>query len=374
MEIEELTPIIYTLWPQPYFNGTLPNATNWPEEFNLTLPDSQRQTAVDDLFGFDDFQVHPIFPKIPLQYNIVLNDSIGSTPEAIYLLATSPTDRYTLCSIRASVSPNCSTNYRATTSGGTLNTNCQDNDERLTFAASNFTMTSRFPWSADWVNVASEWAMALALNDGIMDGKSSNAHLLTELIPTSPALDPQLPSISEALAVLAGNTLLLSALDSPFIHDPFNLPSPNTTQFFKAKISRQIYQSGGSQGWQRIFYIVLASVCLANLFCLMYFLHHGGLVTDFLEPQNSFCLSLLSPPSRALEGACGGGPTGEHYNKKWNIKLNEELGHLWFESSDDIEGSPKQRGSPSRKVEKEITPEDVARMYYKIRMKRTSWL
>lgn len=57
----------------------------------------------------------------------------------------------------------------------------------------------------------------LALNDGTVDGNGSNARVLTQLVPKTPALDPSLPSIAEAIAVMAGSTLLQSTKDAPFV-------------------------------------------------------------------------------------------------------------------------------------------------------------
>lgn len=57
----------------------------------------------------------------------------------------------------------------------------------------------------------------LALNDGTVDGNGSNARVLTQLVPKTPALDPALPSIAEAIAVMAGSTLLQSTKDAPFV-------------------------------------------------------------------------------------------------------------------------------------------------------------
>jgi hypothetical protein len=40
---------------------------------------------------------------------------------------------------------------------------------------------------------------------------------LTQLVPKTPALDPALPSIAEAIAVMAGSTLLQATKDAPFV-------------------------------------------------------------------------------------------------------------------------------------------------------------
>ena len=369
--------MVYTEWSSS--NGTVPNTTTWPNGFNLTL-DTPEKTLVDDLFGFSSNQVYPIFPKLPQPYNTVFNYSTIWGSEAVYLLATSPAGSYTLCSIRAALSPDCSTEYHSSGSGGSLETNC-DSDNRLAYGKANPTARNGM-WQPDWVNVASEWGNALSLNDGITDGKASNARLLTQLIPTSNTLDVSRPSISEALAVLAGCTLLLSSLDSPFIHF-WNYSATVQTltepqyEGFNARLNAMTYQSGGSQKWQSIFYIVLLLVFLTNLCCMIYFLVDGSLVTDFVEPQNLFCLSLLSPPSHALEGTCAGGPAKEHFSTRWNIKLDRTRDHFWIEHNEaHNRGARKYRNDWSgttQQTEFEMQS-PVTRMYSRIRKKRSSLL
>jgi hypothetical protein len=57
----------------------------------------------------------------------------------------------------------------------------------------------------------------LALNDGIVNGNGTNSRVLTQLTLQTPQLNPSLPSIAEALAVMAGSTLLQSTKDAPFV-------------------------------------------------------------------------------------------------------------------------------------------------------------
>lgn len=376
--------MVYELWPPTDNNGTIPNSTTWPNGFNLAMPSNLTKTSVDDLFGFDDINVHPIFPKLPLPYNTVLNFSSTWGPNAIYLLATSESTTYTMCSMRVALSPNCSTEYHASMSGGSLNTHCDDPNDRLAYGRSQ-PLAPNGKWYPDWVNIASLWAAAISLGDGINDAKSSNARLLTQLIPTAPALDPSLPSISEALAVLAGNTLLLSAIDSPFIHywnysATVNTLEPPQPQAFNATLKTQNYASGGTQPWQGIFYIVLTLVFITNVCCLLYFGFSGSLVTDFIEPQNLFSLSLNSPPSAALEGSCGGGPEREHFQVPWTIELDKEREHLYIESREGWAPGKssrpvhKHQRSWSRRTDYEMEGSPVVRMYSKLNKKRTSLL
>ena len=252
-----------------------------------------------------------------------------------------------MCSIRAALSPDCSTEYKTTSNGRSLSTNCNA-DNRLAYRNSAPTARNG-DWSADWVMAAADWGNALSLNSGISDDDASISRLLTQLIPETDSLNEFKPSISEALAVLSGCTLLSSALDSPFVHfwnystwvngstvDLVPLPQ---TQVFNATVATTTYQSGGNQTWQNGFYIVLALMFIFNICCLIYFALSKHLVTDFMEPQNMFCLSLLSPPDAAIEGACGSGPVGKHYSAKWGIKTDKSRDHSWFEStSSNIRG------------------------------------
>ena len=215
MSSDELAPMVFTEWPSEHHNGISLNVTSWPDGFNLTTPESLIHTAVDDLFGFDDSETHPIFSNFPQKYNIVLNVSRFYGHESIYLLASSPNGTYTMCSMRVALSPDCFTEYNASMSGGSLASHC--GDQPLTYSKSKPNAPNG-SWEKDWKDVASEWGLGLSLNAGITDGNSAISRLLSELIPTTNRLEPILPSISEALAVLAGCTLILSSLDSPFIH------------------------------------------------------------------------------------------------------------------------------------------------------------
>lgn len=378
----DLNPMVYTEWLG--WNGTVPNTTTWPQDFNLTLDPSLMKTNVDDLFGFDDVEVHPIFPKLPISYNTVFNSSMGYGPQAVYLLAASAARAYTLCSIKTALTPNCSTKYHSSGSGGSLNSTCEDPNDRFAYSKSDPNAPIGM-WSQDWTSVATDWGTALSLNAGITDGNAANARLLTQLIPTTTSLDTSRPSISEALAVLAGNTLLLSSLNSPFIHDwnyssEVNALKEPQYQAFNASLQTATYQSGGTQRWQGIFYVVLLLVFVTNVCCLVYFLINGGLVTDFIEPQNLFCMSLLSPPNDVLEGTCAGGPSKEHYRTEWNIKLDKEREHLWIDGKSGssvrraLTHQYKRSNASQKTHEYEMEGSPVARMYGKLRQKRTSVL
>lgn len=375
MTEDELKPMVYTAWPEGV--GKAINASMWPAGYDIpATPSFINKTAVDDVFGFGEQygRAHPVFPKYPIPYNTILNTTLQYV-DSIYLLATSQTSSYMLCSIRSSQTPNCSTEYRASLSGGSLSSRCEDAKDHLAYHRSDPDATNGV-LNKDWINVAVDWALALSLNAGISDGKASNARLLTQLIPTSDVLDPSLPTIAEALAVLAGSTLLMSAIDAPFIHYwnySTTVPTLAIPQYqgFNATLRSQDYASGGTQRWQSIFYIILVLVFATNIFCLVYFIVRGGLVTDFIEPQNTFALALNSPPSRRLDGACGGGPEKEQLRTNYYIRLDRDHDHLFIQEG-EIQPVPKMKKPSSLELEMQGSP--VANMYTRLSTKRTSLL
>jgi len=154
--------------------------------------------------------------------------------------------------------------------------------------------------------------------------------------------------MAEALAVMAGCTLLASAIDTPFVEFwNYSTPSPNILtdpqyQYFNALVRAQQYASGGTEKYQKAFYIILFAVCFMNMAVLVYFLMHRDWYTDFSEPTNLFSLAVNSPPSKHLAGSCGGGPAGEQFRVPW--KLNQDGGHVFVESQELGElsdGSPR---------------------------------
>ena len=333
---EELTPIVFSEWPAG--NGPATNLTGWPIDFDVPkYPQWLNKTPVDDLFGFGEKYGRraPVFPKLPIPYNTILNQT-GWYHDTVYVLAASATGEYTMCSLRVALTPRCSTRYHASLSRGNLSTHCEDPNDRLMYSKSHADATDGVI-EKDWASVAAEWATSLSLGTGISDANASNSRLLSQLIPTGQDLDPSLPSIAEALAVLSGCTLLLSSTDSPFIHF-WNYSTTVTVlpeaqyQAFHATLQTTEFASGGTDRWQGIFYVVLFLTFSINICCLIYFLSHCDLVTDFIEPQNLFSLSLNSPPSFALDGACSRGPEGEQLAVSWHIKMDREREHLFIES------------------------------------------
>ena len=374
MQPEELVPIVFSKWPAG--NGSATNLTGWPTGFGVpTYPDWLNKTPVDDLFRFGEKYGRrpPVFPKLPIAYNTVLNHT-GWFTDSIYLLAASPTGDYTMCSLRASLTTKCSTHYQASLSGGTMRSQCGDSKDKLAYSESYPNATDGVIVK-DWAAVAAQWATSLSLNAGISDGDASNARLLSQLIPTEQKLNPSLPSMAEALAVLSGCTLLQSSLDSPFIHF-WNYSTTVSTldqpqyQSFRASIRNKEFKSGGTQQWQGIFYIVLVLTFATNVFCLVYFLLRRGLVTDFIEPQNLFSLSLNSPPSQALDGACGSGPVGDQLVMNWHIKMDQEREHFYIENG---QGPPAKRRH-TQPLDFELNTSPIVNSYTKLSSRHSSLL
>lgn len=101
------------------------------------------------------------------------------------------------------------------------------------------------------------------------------------------------------------------------------------TQYFNASLKAQQYASGGVDKGSEAWMVILFLVFIMNIFVLIYFLVHRGLVTDFSEPPNLFALAVNSPPSHLLAGSCGGGPEGKQYRVNWFV--NTEGDHLYME-------------------------------------------
>jgi hypothetical protein len=220
---------------------------------------------------------------------------------------------------------------------------CEDSNNRLAYNRS--VSPSVTPWNTDWRNVAQDWMLSMSLNTGLSNANSSTSRLLSQLVQSVPASGPvQLasltPSISELMAVMVGNTLLLSTTDATFYHYwdatyPSHILNPGRYEQFNASMSSQEYTSGLQQQWQGIFYIVLFLVFVTNVFCLIYFFVRHGLVTDYTEPSNLFALAVNSPPSRRLDGSCGSGPEGYQLDVDWHVMAEDSSGHFFMREGQD---------------------------------------
>jgi hypothetical protein len=216
---------------------------------------------------------------------------------------------YTVCQIRSFISPVCSTHYNVSGTGqGSLQSHCEDTRDPDAYDKS--VQDAPVIRAADWRSVGQEWALSLSFDSGISSANSSTARLLSQFICAYPPwgavqLSPLLPSISEVLAVMAGNTLLLATMGSTYYHFwnyTATILDPGVYLNFNASLASQQYTSGPLQRWQGIFYIVLLLVFATNVFCLVYFFLRSGLVTDYTEPANLFAIAVNSPPSERLSG------------------------------------------------------------------------
>ncbi|KAK1142453.1 hypothetical protein N8T08_007815 [Aspergillus melleus] len=374
MSRKELSPLIYDLWPHSHFNSD-----NWTVDQHSdvpTYPSWLNRTVVDDLFrwGKQYDTRPPIFGKLPEEYNTIVNGSV-SYGDSLYLLGHVPTNRtpeYVLCSMKAKLSPRCSTHYSATIRGASFGTKCNNPDDKWRYDQA-YPDAPDGAWDPDWKNIAHSWALALSLNTGITNGRASNSRVLMQLTPKNDTLDPKAPSIAEALAVMAGNTLILGSANAPFVHfwnytdiskEPKNatVPSPEQ-QSFRASVRVVGYQSSYTEKWHYVFYVILGLAFITSAFCLVYMLLiKGRQLTDFTDPQNLFTLAMNSPATSKLDGACGAGPHGEHFKEKWFVGMEPEDEHYYIRTKAE-ERTPliptarfSMRSMEAEDVMKPVTP------------------
>lgn len=347
MTAEELTPLVYERWPQGHNFDPL----TWDFEGYKNVPgDWYNRTVVDDIFVWDPKQqIPPVFGKLPKPYNTVTNTTGTWPTNAIYILGAAPnetmTPAYVLCALKAKLSPVCSTKYSAAASGASLGTNCENPANPLQYNHRNQSASDGV-WDGNWKNVAGEWSNSLSLNSGITDGRASNARLLMQFIPTldnrtkTYSLDPKLPSVGEALAVLAGSTMILGSRNAPFVQF-FNYTKTDNvssalaepvSQYFEATVRAVGYASGGTEQWQNVFYLILVFAFLTSAIILAFMLFEvrGRQITDFTEPQNLFALAMNSPATAQLQGACGAGPQGRQLNERFYVAMEEEDEHYYI--------------------------------------------
>ncbi|KAF2215468.1 hypothetical protein CERZMDRAFT_110142 [Cercospora zeae-maydis SCOH1-5] len=371
-----LSPFVYNTWDR---NPTACNETDWVTngawprcvDYNGTFTNLTNHQNWDknleDIFRWGERwgpnKNPPIFPTLPKDYNTIVNDTIGLATwgaTSIYLLlkggpmdvSQAPTGgsdgtNYALCQMQAGLTANCYSSYNASIAGGSMEAVCGSGDP-LQFDHSVPDATKgNDTLSKDWPNIAGEWARSLSLNAGLFSGNASNARLLSQLIVTSKAnLSTTIPSIAEALAVLAGNTLIQSAMDSPFTMF-WNYTNPTidgSPQYFNASVRIQQYASGGSATYQKPFHVVLVAVVLMNVAILSYFFCHRDWYTDFSEPVHLFSLAVNSPPSYELAGSCGSGPSGDMYKTSW--KLHRDGEHFYVDSQKQSGNNTAEFDSP----------------------------
>lgn len=232
MDHDELAPIIYDEWN----THEIVNISTWMSPGLKDKATTKNKTVVDELFGWtkkDDEKMldyPPVFAKYPKKFNTIMNHTNAFYGrDSIYLLgqggeeeSRNHTGTFALCKIHVSITPSCSTLYRARGAGGTMEAICEDEGDDLAYIKS-YTNATKVQSVTDWYPIGFDWSNSLSLNTGIMDADASNSRLLTQLMlfPDENTgeidLSPALPSMAEALAVMSGCTLLKSTMDAPFV-------------------------------------------------------------------------------------------------------------------------------------------------------------
>lgn len=344
MAADELAPLVYTAWPHANTTSTgvgnqtiAANSTGWSAEIPV-LSDSEwlNSTVVDDIFGWGAAYGRrpPVFEVYPADNNFYANASMPSGA-SVYFLAKSRflDNNYTVCELRSWPAIQCSTRFDVSgTTGMSMRADCaQDADyypanASLLYAANpdayvhHMNANDTIADAGDWKYFAQGWVTSLSLSGGLQNSNSSVSRILTECALRAPQLNTSLPSMAEGLAALLANTLVTSALDTPFVHYwGYNTTILNGTGelvSFPARVRSQEYASWHSEGWQGIFYIILGAAFLLNCLCLLY-LCRVGLVKDFLEPTSLFAIATsvssaaaaMGPGARSsiMRGGGGGG-------------------------------------------------------------------
>ncbi|KAI1108415.1 hypothetical protein F5Y14DRAFT_445479 [Nemania sp. NC0429] len=306
MDEDELAPLIYARWPNPRKQKNAP----FPIDWKLDIPATgwRNSTVVDGLFKWGEKyqRLPPLFPLYPTAYNVLTYDA-GTFADAFYVLAKAPNiTAYTLCELRSWLTPTCSTAFTLSgTSGGHMKAHCEDPGDDSAYGrvdpAGATAATPPTP-AGDWRNLVVQWGLAINLDGGAQNNNASNARVLTNLILGSPALDPQLPSVAEALAVLVSSTVVAGSLGSPFRpawdHGP--IPAEHKavwesfTEVFRAQVQTQQYTSAHTARWQAIFYPILGFTFVLNVLCLAY-LVSGTVLTSFSSSPSPSPSPPLSP-------------------------------------------------------------------------------
>ncbi|KAK6334531.1 hypothetical protein TWF730_003745 [Orbilia blumenaviensis] len=289
--------------------------------------------ATQNVPDYSDFAA-PRFFKLPILRNTVVTSAVGDP--SVYLLVRSADDNgdpgvFTLCGMKSYVTPNCSSEFQAFENGGNNTANCDLNNpfsfkedlKRAGVATLENPLPDKIPVQDnvqnDFRDVAQGVLLSVALNTGVSDNNASIARFLSQLALDSRTanLNESQASLAEGLAVLLGNAMITSAIDSVFTtYFPYGPDVPRPfREYFNAQVATIEYTSGAGSGWKPIFYVVLLGVLLMNIFCLIYFsCVRDGFVTDWTELQNLFCV--------VMDG--GAIKSGEHGNGKGRSDVDGE--------------------------------------------------
>ncbi|KAI0201973.1 hypothetical protein F4808DRAFT_459357 [Astrocystis sublimbata] len=276
MNKHELAPLIYTTWPNARTDNTgIANQTIGLSDWQDSVPYNwYNYTVVDKIFKWQQGSGRPppAFQLYPADWNMLTNISANFS-DPLYILGKSGVVAdYTLCELRSWMTSNCSTTFDVSgTLGGQMRAHCEDPDDPNSYWHINH--NDSVP-TGDWRNLAEAWSTSMDLNGGVQNNNASNARVLTRLILDKPALNPRLPSMAEAVAVLASSTLVAGTLDSNFksYWDYSGPDISNTTTYeaFKAQVQTQQYTSTHTAQWQAIFYVILGLTFVLNVLCFLY--------------------------------------------------------------------------------------------------------
>ena len=352
------------LLPLSYNNWTNHNVTS---SNNLNISSTWRNsTALDPIFGFQDNSPPPVFWRLPAIKNSILNGNWNAM-KAVYLLLAfagqNQTTDYNFCSLSMSFRGGCSSELSVSASSSTLKSNCAAHD----MSYDQPLHSDQYNPSTSWPLFAYQWAEAVALDSGKGSPNAAAPALLAELALQGPTFDPKRPLLVEALAVLAGNTLLDSMVDAPFNGSwPYNQPSLPTPvlQPIKARVIRSAYSSGGAASWENVFMLVLTMTFILSLFCLGFLLYistncsrlsgraglaGSGLREDCTDLDELFQIVLNSPQPGEGSPACDAKAKGGLANTKWHFR--ESAGatnkdgldglRVAFDGDEELANSPK---------------------------------
>ena len=262
--------------------------------------------------------------------------------------------------------------FNVTSSSSKMEAYCEHADDQYQFSQTvpaEDVKSGNETTSLFWIDMADSWLEAISLGNGITDGDGSNSRILTQLFPTSRSLNPKMPSMAEALAVMAGNTLLTGARNSP-LRDMTDSATPtNNTEAIVSRIQSQQYASGATQNYQNLFFIVLAEVFVGNILVLAWLIWNRGLVTDFSDPANMFSVSINSPPSHIFAGSCGGGPEGKQYRAKWFVNVDGD--HVFIENDERERELAEHRVKRTKTSDTTLAPSPIVQTFSKLSTHRS---
>ncbi|KAF2495899.1 hypothetical protein BU16DRAFT_360268 [Lophium mytilinum] len=379
----DISPLIFATWPRSAEEHESFQSDFGNFEFNPDTDWAQfaisNRTVLGDLFEWGIDNVPPVFETWPRPNHAATNYTpFYSDRRTVYILGNLPGNddvnnlsrgNFTLCSFNAGLSARCSTRFNCSASASTLEALCDDPDDKLAYHVSsnqNSPKEYETPWNYTRMFVDVLDAMSLnSYGDTIYLDSGSNTSIASLFLQTAHTTSEmeKLMSPAEALAIMAGHSLVMASVDTPFVKywnytQIYNgsisqaIQANGVSQWFNTSVTAQEYASGGVYPYQRLFNIVLIYVFITNVLMLVYFIRNPGRITDFSDPPNLFAVAMNSPPGERIAGSCGGGPEGDEYRVIWNV--NQHEGHVFLEAADQLRGVMGARadaGTPDMELE-----------------------